>query len=1720
MAEKKRTRLRICELNPHLLCALCGGYLIDATTIVECLHSFCKTCILRYLETSNYCPICEVLIHKKRPWQNIRLDHTLQNAVYKLVPALFKREMQRRRDFYEKNPPPGGKETEQVHVAPERIIFSEDEKFSVSLEFSPNGRAVQVENDKSVENAVNKLHHDKRFLLCPANVCIGLLKKFVRFKYTLPECYQIDLFYSDEPLEDTYTLMDVAYIYSWRRENVLTLYYSFYQRPRKRRRVTASATASTQDNHTATSGHVVKAKAPATSTNTTTAAPTTTTTTTSTVTIVEATDAGGTSTDAEGTKTTVSVSLPSSSSSSSATTAASLPLALSLPVPRPEASSSLHGKTGSLGFDEDEDDDDERPLIIVTDTPSASATPMETDMAEGESGVTIITHSKTAAGRKGGSGGSGGGGDVADGEVGKPPSTVSVSTSLLPPPASTTLVSSSVCSAVSVANIPTANCSTSSSSASSVSSAAATVSVLSPSPSAGSVTTGKSPHPSSSPRPAQHAVTKEHGSPTEAVSSESASNISQRQTDFPKLAQRPSCADRSPKRPRSAESAGPVEADQQKDSSHPSQLPSSKEAASNAHSTRAAEAGFTQQSAKVARLEDTPQSTPTARPADTSGDTERSLSVSACNAEIPTSVAPSLPTQSLQPAESVEPKSLSETSVPAEQSTSETFPTEPNLSESCTKPLAPSKPCQSKEPVHPKDTPAPKELSQTAESSGRPAGPNDRSKGQSGNQGENSKKEARPMSSAKGIQSDSSHSSNRSKSNSSSLGIFERIYTVTSNCTATGIKSIFKTTAIVPAVGAARRYSDVSGTSPVAGIGERRASTGGGGPEGKKHAEKDKAKVSLQKHKATPSRDNRSSLDALAHLTKNSVFSSPQGSTASVSKVASVGSEVTKSSHSHASGSLPIKTSDKRHNAKKDSGSVNDKPSSNSAAAGSSLDKSSVNVPPPASSPKQPVNSVSTTSAKNATAQGMKATSGGKPKGMSGEKTVVSSPGNVNKPETKSSNTLIAGDLRVKLPKCEVGKERLSTAIDQLKQRQSASATLAIPKRPPPASESVQSGQTPNTISHTSSTTSQSNALPVASTKPLPASGTKPSEDDRKIKMKTSATDKESNTSVTNQKKSPANDVSCQSNSSKKKEGQISGDVDNGTASVSSVAHAVPSSISSSTNSMASSKPGPGASAEKRSEGLPPSIKTMASVNSASVRPEGGKAERVSSSAGLKRAHSATTSTVSSASSPQLSATITTTNTHARLLSTTRLVTTSADARPAASSSSSHIRASSVSYSGEGPEAKRPKLSGSGQFSVSPHVTPTILSSSSVATGGAVAHRPDGLNGSTSTSSPVSSVSGSKTVYCGNRGSSSGVTKIRPSGNHTAGGKVLAPGQRVDSLLFKATNRMAAAAAAASRLPGDSLSPGSVENKAHSEKRVRSESVDSRVSFIKTFGGGRSSRETCVNPAVNRADFSNFSARHILSPMFYTGVSRAPAMPADPRKSSSQAAVVSSPRTLAGASSPKTTPGARDLSRKSGSSDSGKETKSSKESLASDGSRGGMDTMKLDIPRLSTSSRDSVFASDPESSPTPSPKYSDINRNPIKLEPGSKLCRRETWVSAENGGRRSTGSVGSPNSLGSGPGSPLETERSPARDARRPSDSELLLSQRWHSLHTHPHLLAIPHPRDHAAVAAVAALYNGHFKVPPAAKYLPLAPDQVPRSISPDPMPLDYSTSSSSGSSK
>ncbi|XP_053322695.1 polycomb complex protein BMI-1 isoform X3 [Spea bombifrons] len=223
----RTTRIKITELNPHLMCVLCGGYFIDATTIIECLHSFCKTCIVRYLETSKYCPICDVQVHKTRPLLNIRADKTLQDIVYKLVPGLFKNEMKRRRDFYAAHPSAdaaNGSNEDRGEVADEdKRIITDDEIISLSIEFFDQNR-VDRKGGKDKEKS-NEEANDKRYLRCPAAMTVMHLRKFLRSKMDIPSNFQIDVMYEEEPLKDYYTLMDIAYIYTWRRNGPLPLKY-------------------------------------------------------------------------------------------------------------------------------------------------------------------------------------------------------------------------------------------------------------------------------------------------------------------------------------------------------------------------------------------------------------------------------------------------------------------------------------------------------------------------------------------------------------------------------------------------------------------------------------------------------------------------------------------------------------------------------------------------------------------------------------------------------------------------------------------------------------------------------------------------------------------------------------------------------------------------------------------------------------------------------------------------------------------------------------------------------------------------------------------------------------------------------------------------------------------------------------------------------------------------------------------------------------------------------------------------------------------------------------------------------------------------------------------------------------------------------------------------------------------------------------------------------
>lgn len=91
--------LKLRELNAFITCGICSGYLIDATTITECLHTFCRSCIVKHLQEENICPTCKIVIHHSYPMNYISSDRTMQEIVYKLVPGLQDRELQRQKEF-------------------------------------------------------------------------------------------------------------------------------------------------------------------------------------------------------------------------------------------------------------------------------------------------------------------------------------------------------------------------------------------------------------------------------------------------------------------------------------------------------------------------------------------------------------------------------------------------------------------------------------------------------------------------------------------------------------------------------------------------------------------------------------------------------------------------------------------------------------------------------------------------------------------------------------------------------------------------------------------------------------------------------------------------------------------------------------------------------------------------------------------------------------------------------------------------------------------------------------------------------------------------------------------------------------------------------------------------------------------------------------------------------------------------------------------------------------------------------------------------------------------------------------------------------------------------------------------------------------------------------------------------------------------------------------
>ncbi|KAK6186200.1 polycomb group RING finger protein 3 [Patella vulgata] len=218
MMERK---IRLKTVNPNITCYLCKGYLIDATTITECLHTFCKSCLVKFLEENTTCPKCHLVIHQSYPLNYISFDRTMQDIVYKLVPNLYEKETKRQIEFCKKrgiqfpeNNIQGSNDNESNNTEPppteDKDYHRSDDQVNVCLECKGQLKTLK-----------------RKFLRLSSHATIAQLKKFIALKiYNNQSKYKdVDILCNEEILGKDHTLKFVQ-VTRWRsKDSPLLLHY-------------------------------------------------------------------------------------------------------------------------------------------------------------------------------------------------------------------------------------------------------------------------------------------------------------------------------------------------------------------------------------------------------------------------------------------------------------------------------------------------------------------------------------------------------------------------------------------------------------------------------------------------------------------------------------------------------------------------------------------------------------------------------------------------------------------------------------------------------------------------------------------------------------------------------------------------------------------------------------------------------------------------------------------------------------------------------------------------------------------------------------------------------------------------------------------------------------------------------------------------------------------------------------------------------------------------------------------------------------------------------------------------------------------------------------------------------------------------------------------------------------------------------------------------------
>ncbi|XP_064191293.1 polycomb group RING finger protein 1-like isoform X4 [Anguilla rostrata] len=231
LRNEEEAKLKIKDLNEHIVCYLCAGYFIDATTITECLHTFCKSCIVKYLQTSKYCPMCNIKIHETQPLLNLKLDRVMQDIVYKLVPGLQESEDRRIKEFYQSRgleriiQPPNEDAVPDVAGLPytsfdhsKAHFYRYDEQVSLCLERQSASSSLSSGKDK------NKSVQQK-YVRCSARAEVRHLRRVLCHRLSL-ERHQIQMLFNNESLPDHMTMKQLWLSHWFGKAQPLVLHYT------------------------------------------------------------------------------------------------------------------------------------------------------------------------------------------------------------------------------------------------------------------------------------------------------------------------------------------------------------------------------------------------------------------------------------------------------------------------------------------------------------------------------------------------------------------------------------------------------------------------------------------------------------------------------------------------------------------------------------------------------------------------------------------------------------------------------------------------------------------------------------------------------------------------------------------------------------------------------------------------------------------------------------------------------------------------------------------------------------------------------------------------------------------------------------------------------------------------------------------------------------------------------------------------------------------------------------------------------------------------------------------------------------------------------------------------------------------------------------------------------------------------------------------------------